>query len=91
MHAYMFRDAVLTVLAPEWDAQTDMFDGDQAKGSVPRLFALNPDEAKADLSSNPERAFRDLKRIFSENIPSHSSCKMVMSPRLDFHLEQTHG
>ncbi len=86
-YACMFSDAVPTVLAAEWDAQTDMFDGDQAKGPVQRLFALNLDKAKANLSSDPERAFRDLQRIFSrvtENIPSHSSFEMVMSPRMDF-------
>ncbi len=63
-----------------------MFDGEHAKGPVPRLFALNPEEAKANLSSDPERAYKDLQRIFSclgvkENIPSHSSFEMVMSPR----------
>jgi hypothetical protein len=88
----MFSEAVPTVLAAEWDAQTDMFDGDQAKGPVQRLFALNLDKAKANLSSDPERACRDLQRIFSrlgvtENIPSHSSFEIVMSPRLDFQTE----
>jgi hypothetical protein len=63
-----------------------MFDGEQAKGPVPRLFALNPEEAKANLSNDPERAFRDLQRIFSrlgvtENIPAHPSLEMVSSLR----------
>jgi hypothetical protein len=63
-----------------------MFDGEQAKGPLPRLFALNPEEAKANLSNDPERAFRDLQRIFSrlgvtENIPAHSSFEMVLTPR----------
>ncbi len=82
----MPRDAVPTVLAAEWDAQCDMFDGEQAKGPVPRLFALNPEEAKANLCSDPERAFRDLQRIFTrlgvtENIPAYSSFELVLTPR----------
>jgi hypothetical protein len=63
-----------------------MFDGEQAKGPVPRLFALNPEEAKANLCSDPERAFRDLQRIFTrlgvtENIPAYSSFELVLTPR----------
>jgi hypothetical protein len=33
---------------------------EQAKGPVPRLFTLNPGEAKANLDSDVERAFKDL-------------------------------
>jgi hypothetical protein len=80
------RDAVPTVLAAEWNAHSPMFDGETARGPVPRLFALNPDEAKASLNLDPERAFRDLQRIFTrlavtENIPHHSSFELVLAPR----------
>ena len=43
-----------------------MFDGDVAGGPVPHLFAVNPREAKAALSSDSARAFRDLQRIWSK-------------------------
>jgi hypothetical protein len=43
-----------------------MFDGDVASGPVPHLFTNNPREAKAALSSDPARAFRDLQRIWSK-------------------------
>jgi hypothetical protein len=43
-----------------------MFDGDVASGPVPHLFANNPREAKAALSSDPARAFRDLQRIWAK-------------------------
>jgi hypothetical protein len=80
------REVVPTVLVAEWNAHCDMFDGEHAKDPVPLLFALCLDEAKANLSKDPERAFNDLQRIFSrlgvtENIPSHSSFESVMSPR----------
>jgi hypothetical protein len=80
------RDAVPTVLAAEWNAHSTIIDGESAKGPVPRLFALGPDEAKANLNLDPERAFKDLQRIFSrlavtENIPHHSSFELVLAPR----------
>ncbi len=82
----MCSDAVPTVMAAEWNAHSPMFDGESAKGPVPRLFALNPDEAKANLNLDPERAFRDLQRIFTrlavtENVPHHSSFELVLAPR----------
>jgi hypothetical protein len=43
-----------------------MFDGDVASGPVPHLFAVSPPEAKAALSSDPARTFRDLQRIWSK-------------------------
>ncbi len=55
-----------TVLAAEWPFLTTMFDGDVASGPVPHLFANCPREAKAALSSDPARAFRDLQRIWSK-------------------------
>ncbi len=60
------RDTVPTVLAAEWPLLTTMFDGDVASGPVPHLFAINPREAKAALSSDSARAFRDLQRIWSK-------------------------
>jgi hypothetical protein len=82
----LFSDAVPTVLAAEWDAYADLFDGEQAKGPVPRLFALNPEEARENLCSNPERAHKDLQRIYgrlgvTENIPPSSAFDFVINPR----------
>ncbi len=79
-------DAVPTVLAAEWDAYADLFDGEQAKGPVLRLFALNPAEARENLCSNPERAHKDLQRIHGrlgvmENIPPSSAFNLVLNPR----------
>jgi hypothetical protein len=86
MFELLSRDAVPTVLAAEWNSHCNIFDGEQARGPVPRLFALSPDEAKANLNGDPERAFKDLQRIFSrlavtENIPSHAAFEMVLTPR----------
>ncbi len=82
----IFRDRVPTVLAAEWDTSTVMFNGETARGPVPRLFATNPTEAKNNLSSDPARAHKDLQRILSritinENIPAHTAFELVLNPR----------
>jgi hypothetical protein len=82
----MFRDAVPTVLAAEWDAHTDLFDGEAASDPVPRLFAANSMEAKTNLQSDAERAHKELQRIFSklgvtENIPASAAFEFVLNPR----------
>jgi hypothetical protein len=82
----MFSDGVPTVLAAEWDTSTAMFDGETARGPVPRFFAANPAEAKDNLNSDPARAHKDLQRIMSritinENIPTHAAFELVLSPR----------
>jgi hypothetical protein len=43
-----------------------MFDGDVASGPVPHLIAISPREAKAAVSLDPARTFRDLQRIWSK-------------------------
>jgi hypothetical protein len=43
-----------------------MFDGDVACGPVPHLFAISPPDAKAAVSADPARTFRDLQRIWSK-------------------------
>ena len=82
----MFRDGVPTVLAAEWDTSTAMFDGESARGPVPRLFATNPAEARGNLASDPARAHKDLQRIMAritinENIPAHAAFELVLNPR----------
>ncbi len=59
----LFSDGVPTVLAAEWDTSTAMFDGETARGPVPRFFATNPAEAKDNLNSDPARAHKDLQSI----------------------------
>ncbi len=85
-YVLLFKDAVPTVLAAEWDTYADLFDGEQAKGTVPRLFALNPAEARENLSNNPERAHKDLQRIYgrlgvTEQIPPTAAFALIVSPR----------
>jgi hypothetical protein len=70
-----------------------MFDGDVASGPVPHLFANNPREAKAALSSDSARAFRDLQRIWSkffipENLASGRSWGFLNNVR--YHLLPVH-
>jgi hypothetical protein len=57
---------VATVLAAEWPLQTPMIDRDVASSPVPHLFAIFPREAKAAVSLDPAKTFRDLQRIWSK-------------------------
>jgi hypothetical protein len=82
----MSRDTVPTVLAAEWDAHANMFDGETASGPIPRLFAADPTEAKSNLQGDPGRAHKDLQRIFSklgvtENVPASAAFELVLNPR----------
>jgi hypothetical protein len=70
----------------EWDLARDQFDGESAKGPVPRLFCSSPTEARALLNSNTARAHKDLQRIHSrflatENIPPSALFGFVMETK----------
>jgi hypothetical protein len=63
-----------------------LFDGDVIDGPVPVLFALHPDEAAQALAANPDKAFKDLQRIFAkfyipENIPASAAMAQVTNPK----------
>ncbi len=78
----MRSDAVATVLLTEWALTTNYFDGAVLDGPVPRFFATNPKEARADDS----KAYKDLQRIFSrlfitKNIPASDAWNFVGNPR----------
>jgi hypothetical protein len=77
---------VATVQLAEWHLNTDYFDGTTVSGPVPRLFAINPDEARTALQNDPAKAFKDLQRIFTrlfitENIPASKAWSNVGNPR----------
>jgi hypothetical protein len=79
-------DAVATVLLAEWALTTNYFDGAVLDGPVPRFFAANPTEARAALSADASKAYKDLQRIFSrlfitENIPASDAWNFVGNPR----------
>jgi hypothetical protein len=63
----------MTLLA-EWQLTCGFFDGDWLKGPVPRLFAPDPDVARAALDRDPLKAFKDIQRIHSR-IPILSTCR----------------
>jgi hypothetical protein len=70
----------------EWPIKASLFNGDNIAGPVPMLFANNVDEASSALSSNPEKAFMDLQRIFCkfyipENIPASAAMAKLANPR----------
>jgi hypothetical protein len=82
----MRSDAVATVLLAEWALTTNYFDGAVLDGPVPRFFAANPTEARAGLSADDSKAYKDLQRIFSrlfitENIPASDASNFVGNPR----------
>jgi hypothetical protein len=82
----MRSDAVATVLLAEWALTTNYFDGAVLDGPVPRFFAANPSEARAALSADDSKAYKDLQQIFSrlfitENIPASDAWNFVGNPR----------
>ncbi len=82
----MRSDAVATVLLAEWALTTNYFDGTVLDRPVPRFFAANPTEARAALSADDSKAYKDLQRIFSrlfitENIPASDAWNFVSNPR----------
>jgi hypothetical protein len=58
-------DAVSTVLLVEWQLTTDYLDGDVLNGPVPCLFAPDPAIAKAAITNDPTKAFKDVQRLHS--------------------------
>ncbi len=79
-------DTVVTTLLAEWPLTGDFFDGDCLNGPVPRLFALDPDAARAAISSDPSKAFKDLQRIharipISEHVTPEEAWEYVGNPR----------
>ncbi len=80
-----------TVLLAEWALTTNYFDGAVLDGPVPRFFAANPTEARAALSADDSKAYKDLQRIFSrlfitENIPASDAWNFVGNPRQFVHV-----
>ena len=91
----MRSDAVATVLLAEWALTTNYFDGAVLDGPVPRYFAANPAEARAALSADDSKAYKDLQRIFSrlfitENIPASDAWNFVGNPRQIVHVHSKH-
>jgi hypothetical protein len=83
---YLPRDTAITVQLCEWPIKANLFDGDDVAGPVPLLFATNVDEASSALVSNPDKAFKDLQRIYSkffipENIPESAVMAQLANPR----------
>jgi hypothetical protein len=80
------RDTAATVCLQEWPIQATLFDGDVIDGPVPVLFAMHLDEAAQALAANPDKAFKDLQRIFAkfyvpENIPASAAMVQVTNPK----------
>jgi hypothetical protein len=77
---------VVTTLLAEWQLTCDFFDGDWLNSPVPRLFAPDPDAARAALDSDPSKAFKDIQRIharipISEHVSPEEAWEYVGNPR----------
>ncbi len=80
-----------TVLLAEWSLTADYFDGAILDGPVPRFFAANPTEARAALSADASKAYKDIQRIYArlfitENISACDAWAFVGKPRKDIVL-----
>jgi hypothetical protein len=51
---------VATVLLAEWSLTEDYFDGAILDSPVPRFFTANPTEARAALSADASKAYKDI-------------------------------
>jgi hypothetical protein len=85
-------DTVSTVLLVEWQLTTDYFDGDVLNGPVPRLFAPDPAIAKAAITNDPAKAFKDVQRLharlfISEHVIADEAWEFVGNPRYRRHLD----
>ncbi len=74
------------MLLREWLIKANMYDGDDVAGPVPLLFATNVDDATTAVTANPDKAFKDLQRIYSkffmpENIPASAAMAQLANPR----------
>jgi hypothetical protein len=83
---------VATVLLAEWALTTNYFDDAVLDSPVPRFFAANPTEARAALSADASKAYKDLQRIFSrlfitENILASDAWNFVGNPRQFVHVQ----
>jgi hypothetical protein len=79
-------DSISTVLLAEWHVSTDYFDGDALNGPVPRLFAPDPAMAKAAISCDTGKAFKDVQRLHSrlfmaEHVSADEAWGFVGNPR----------
>ncbi len=79
-------DSISTVLLAEWHVSADYFDGDVLNGPVPRLFAPDPAMAKAAISSDTGKAFKDIQRLHSrlfmaEHVSVDEAWGFVGNPR----------
>ncbi len=77
-----------TVLLAEWSLTADYFDGTILDGPVPRFFSAKPTEARAAISADASKAYKDIQRIYSrlfitENIPACDAWAFVGNPRKD--------
>jgi hypothetical protein len=79
-------DTISTVLLVEWQLTADYFDGDALNGPVPRLFAPDPAIAKAAISNDPAKVFKDVQRLharlfISEHVIADEAWEFVGNPR----------
>jgi hypothetical protein len=77
---------VVTTLLAEWPLIGDFFDGDHLNGPALRLFPPDPDAARAAISSDPSKAFKDLQQIharipISEHVTPEEAWEYVGNPR----------
>jgi hypothetical protein len=57
------KDNLPAVDVKTWYLHAHMFDGDDAAGPVPLLFAANPDVAAASIAAEPAKAHFNLSKV----------------------------
>jgi hypothetical protein len=82
----LFSDNVPAVNIGSWPLEVSMFDGDLMAGPVVSLFAEDIEEARRNVTSNPQRAHGDLQRVMRaffmpETILPEDAQAIIKKPR----------
>jgi hypothetical protein len=77
---------VPTVSIAAWPLEVAMFDGDLIAGPVVTLYAEEVEEARRNITANPQRAHADLQRVMRaffmpETLLPEDAAALVKKPR----------
>ena len=75
-----------TICIKQWPLNAMMFDGDEAAGLVPTLFAVNPEAAEDAIKRDPHKAHWDTAKInkiffIPENVNLMEATALLKKPR----------
>ena len=75
-----------TICIKQWALNATMFDGDEAAGLVPTLFAVNTEAAEDAINKDPQKAHWDTAKInkiffIAESVNLREAMTLLKKPR----------